>query len=243
MGNVLVLPGDTFSLMKPPESGLEIRGCDTLGQSNLDQKTTGQKTMRKILVLAALLTCFAGVSLAGTFWEFDSPANSNTNNTWAFGNTFTVNNTITVTALGYYDENGDGFIDPHEVGIYSAGGALLASTIVTSADPLVGHWRYAAIAGLTLTAGLSYEIVGVSHGDNYTWNDPGFVVDPNITYTGNGWDVSSVLVMPTQQNDVTDGYWGANAEFGSTTTPEPGTIGMMLGAGLLGLLTLRRRAR
>jgi PEP-CTERM motif len=197
-----------------------------------------KKLLLSIGLLAAPLACYGDVPL----WEFTTPGNSFTNGSWDFGNVFTVGSSnVVITELGYYDD-GDGLISPHDVGIYNfTTGNLLASTTVTNADPLTGHFNYAPIAPLTLLAGGEYEIVGVSGADNYTWNDPGFASNSSITYVGNTWQFgSSLAFMNFLQNDLSDGYWGPDAMIATDPTPEPATI-TLLGAVLACLAVFARR--
>jgi hypothetical protein len=72
---------------------------------------------------------------------------------------------LEVTALGFYDDGMNGNQDAHPVGIWTAGGTLLAQVTVPAgtAGTLVGSYRYAAISPLTLTAGQTY-VVGTYFG-------------------------------------------------------------------------------
>ncbi len=128
------------------------------------------KLLLSLLLLGALIA-YAGPTSA---WEFTTPGNSYTNGSWAFGAVFTVNDApITVTALGYYDDAADGFVSSHDLALYDMSGTPLAAITVTGVNPLVGHFRYADIEPLRLSANTQYEVVGVSQDDLYTWRDAG----------------------------------------------------------------------
>jgi hypothetical protein len=199
------------------------------------------KIMLKGGLVLGFLCCLVAVPAFGdqAAFSFTTPGTSYTDGSWTFGIDFTVGaSNLTVSALGYYDDALNGFVNNHEVGIYNSTGTLLASTTVTSADPLTGYFRYDSITPIVLLAGQTYRVVGVSHTDLYTWNDPGFASLAGITYLGDTYDLGTTLFDPTGQfhNDETDGFWGPNLLVGTSvvSAPEPGSIGLLV-LGLAGL--------
>lgn len=204
--------------------------------------------LKRLYYLAAfsVIMIAPGTVSASPLVEFTTPGNSYTNGSWTFGIDFSVGRSnILVTALGYYDDAGNGFVDNHEVGLYDSVGNLLGSGLATSASSLIGHFRYVDITPVTLLAGQTYRVVGVSHSDLYTYNDIGFAADPSITYLGDTYDPGTTLFDPTGQfhNDATDGFFGPNLFINgsSSPVPEPGAYGLV-GGGLAALLfKLRRR--
>ena len=203
----------------------------------------------------------ASAAYAGPAWEFTTPGNSFTNGQWDFATAFNVTSDVTVSGLGYYADPLTGNADGNPVAFYQCDdpsclgtGTLLATATVTNVFPLTGHFRYVTIAPITLIAGNSYEVAGVSNSDNYTWNDPGFATDPAITIlTDSGqasrWQARGDPAFLTGSGSLDipgeDGIWGPNVFLGPpvfTGVPEPTTWAMMLlGLGGLGAMARSRR--
>lgn len=77
----------------------------------------------------------------------------------ATGFRFTVATPVTVTALGLWDENGDGLADLHEVGIFRRTDLSTVATAVVpagTAASLIDGSRFVAISPVTLQAGVEY---------------------------------------------------------------------------------------
>ncbi len=180
------------------------------------------------------------------------PATAINNNNWIFADAFTVTSTVTASGLGYYADPSNGQVDANQVALYKCDTAgcfttatLLATATVTNIYPLNGHFRYVTISPVTLTPG-DYEVSGVSHGDNYTWNDIGFHTDPSIVYplSMTRWQLSGGnspdFLNYVNNNEIeTDGFHGPNVYLGSaggfTGTPEPASWALMIaGFGLVG---------
>jgi hypothetical protein len=215
--------------------------------------------MKKYLLAAATICGVVGFAVgasADPAWEFTSPGNSYTDGTWDFATAFTVNNAVTATGLGYYADPVTGNADGNPVAFYQCAdtaclttGTLLAQTDVTNIYALDGHFRYVTIAPITLIAGDSYEVAGVSNTDNYTWDDPGYTVDPDISLLpglsgqDGRWEAIGTPDFLTTSNEEDlgseDGYWGPNVFFGTPTfvgaVPEPSSLRMLLaGLGMIG---------
>jgi len=201
---------------------------------------------------AALSIGLATSAFAKAGWEFTSPGNSFTNGQWDFATAFTVNTNVTLSGLGYYADPQTGNVDGNPVAFYQCAdtdclttGTLLASTTVTNVYPLTGHFRYVTIALINLIAGVSYEVAGVSNVDNYTWDDPGFAVNPALSILDTSgqesrWASLSTPDFLTGSGNLDipgeDGIWGPNVFLGtpSFATPEPATWAMMI-IGFVGL--------
>ncbi len=196
-----------------------------------------------------MLIASASLLSAGTLGVTTSNDNvfSNTG-TWTLGYSFLVNSSITVTGLGVFDAGSDGLNVSHDVGLWDAAGNLLASTTVAAGTvaPLNGFYRMATISGVGLTAGNVYYVGSVNGIDNDGWmQDPStLIAAPQITYLSRQYEFSSGgLVFPDLVGSGSTGYFGGNFEFGTSTTPEPGTM-LMLGSGVLAAAgALRRKFR
>lgn len=116
--------------------------------------------------------------------EFDDPVGI-CNSRMTVGWEFSTDAACSVTALGFFDYEGNGLRARHEVGIYSLDGVLLVSTIIFKFDPLEGHFRYHDITPYLLSAG-DYRIAAFTGGvDAPAKLDPFTVlVDGGVTAAG-----------------------------------------------------------
>jgi len=200
--------------------------------------------MAKWLVALLLLP---GMAMAGTIGvDFASPGSTNNASVWNLGYSFTANQNVSVIGLGVFDYNLDGFAQDQQVGLWTSGGVLLASTYVSNTDPLTGFWRFHSIAPVGLVAGQTY-VVGSQGGEGYTWFTNGMTVAPQITFLQDAWIyLGNSSNNPLYFPDTTDGYgqgvgggfFGGNVMLG--TIPEPCTLALA-GPALLALAGLARR--
>lgn len=155
---------------------------------------------------------------------FISETGGNAANSGAtFGWQFTVNSSIQVNALGFFDSGQDGIASGGaQVGIFDSGTNLLASATVPAGivAPLVDQWRYVAIAPLQLLAGQTYVIAGFSSIEVFVTNSLSLTVDPAITYNG-GRAGAGVFVFPAISTGPNVGPFGPNFDFGPTSVGVP----------------------
>jgi hypothetical protein len=132
-----------------------------------------------------------------------------TNGAWSLGWSFTVgSDPVTVTALGSFDDGGNGFRDGSQhCGIFDSLGNLLVDAVVSSGDTLIGDFRYANVKPLTLSAGATYVAACTTGTDNYTFDPPSLTVDPRISFVQSRYLASATLVFPTDF-DADIGYFG-----------------------------------
>jgi hypothetical protein len=161
---------------------------------------------------------------------------------------FTPTADLTVTALGWYDHNGDGLTHDHPVGIYNTTTQTLVapSVLVTNTSPLDSaiNFRFTAVPNFTLTAGTTYTLVGYGEGPTF---DP-YVANPSggITFgTGVGFlrhrtARASGLEFPTTAGEIglTQAlFFGPNFQF---VVPEPAGICLAIVASVGLLLRMKR---
>jgi hypothetical protein len=146
--------------------------------------------------------------------------------TWGFG--FNVSSSLTVGALGFWDEGGDGLAESHEVGLWNASGVLLAQvTVDNSSTPSAsisgsGRWLFTALPGpLTLGAGdyLAGAYFPVTSPDalrqGTTGNALVITTIAGVTYLGpqRSPEPSGALAIPSLNqvsNGIPNGVFGPN---------------------------------
>lgn len=206
----------------------------------------------KKLAVAAAMICACSHALADSAaieWA-GNPQYVYSNGPYMMGYEFAVSTTQQASALGAFDDQGDGFITgSHQVGLWTLSGTLLATTTVSSSDALQGHFRYAAISGVTLNAGEHYIVAADNWGgggDNWAWRETGgmnLISAPGITHVQDKYAAGSGFMFAgTSEGTLRDGFYGANLRV--SAVPEPATYGMLgLGLGLIALFARRKATR
>jgi hypothetical protein len=204
--------------------------------------------------MGALLTTSASF---GAAVDFDDALISH-DTQLSLGFVFTTNQAIDITALGYYDEDHDGFLTNHEVGIFDESGALLISTILNAgtSSTLEGHYRYNAVSPITLAANSTFIIAATTFGpaDGFAYGRDGiditgFVVDPSITVESDAarflYQGDNILRLPTNHFGGFTIYGGPNFKLipaDGSEVPEPASVALTL-AGLTGVCFFSRKQR
>ena len=205
-------------------------------------------------VLACCLLVFVCRGVRGsTAASFDLPQQPRGSNASLVngvdGFDFTPTADLLVTALGWYDHDGDGLLHDHPVGVYVTGTQALAApaATVTTSSPLdpATSFRFAAVTPFTLTSGTTYTVVGYGEGpvfDPYV-RDPvgGITFGPGIEYVRHRTSRSNGLEFPTAAGEaglIQDLYFGPNFQY--TVIPEPASPLLLIGAASL---WVRRRRR
>jgi len=175
-------------------------------------------------------------------YEFTSQSALGDSRPFTLGFSFSLSGSTTVQALGYWE----GMVDASEtVGIWDTAGTLLASGTVSQSDAHIGHFLWASISPLALSAG-TYVIGGTYNGGPFASNASGVTTMPGFTWLSDRQVYGSGLNFPTVD---TGGGYGTNGipevNFSSTGigVPEPATWALMIGGfGLAGASLRRRKA-
>ena len=199
--------------------------------------------------LCCLMVAFAPSLQADTFGQAFNAAyvgQTLANGPYTLGWSFNVTSTITVTDLAVYHVNGAALLESHEVGIWNAAGGLVVSAFVPAGPcgelDQVGLQEWCDVAARAVLTPGTYTI-------GATWNsglDPmifpgqvGNVNGPNVAFIQNEF-IAGGFAEPINTTGDLNSYFGPNFEYGSTTTPEPGTM-IMFGTGVIGLAGVIRR--
>lgn len=178
-------------------------------------------------------------------------------NTWGWS--FTTDNTITITSLGWWDQGNDGLTDSHQVAIWDMSGNELVSGTVSAgtADPLISGFRFnSLIIGTTTLEPGAYVIGGLSSLHDHVTA----ILEPYGPNGGNGTVTlgSGISYIHTRTNESIDthmpgysfpayeerdddyGVFGPTFQYsigaGPSPVPEPSTmllgsfVGLILGA-------------
>jgi len=171
---------------------------------------------------------------------------------------FTVDNLITINALGIWDSNQDGLAYDHDIAIYDNSSPLITSTTVSSGSSalLVDKTRWVQIPEVELLPGVTYSIMA-SHmcisdangGDSCAFTD---VEGTTVTYASG---INHLLLFFSDNGnplDLTakdgqtpdDGYLGPNFAYLDefAVVPAPAAA-WLFGSGLVGLIGMARRKK
>jgi len=206
--------------------------------------------IKNILAAALVAALGMGSACASTIalqWsDSGSVGGSEQTRGWAFS----TDRAIKVTSLGWFDYEGNGLVNAHEVGIWDANGTLLLSGVVDAgdADPLLAGFRYSsALGGTGLLAAGSYVVAGLSTYDDDAWRNvdmASVTLGAGITYLEDRTSETAAFEFAGVAQGYDVGYFGANFQYDEVAAevPEPSAMALSLfGLGMMGLATRRRR--
>lgn len=162
---------------------------------------------------------------------------------YSLGWEFTVNQPITVTALGLFDlgsvPNFDpstyGLTESHDVGIYNSTGTSLLVSGTVSPGLSTNFFCYTSVTPTSLAVG-DYVIAAVTGQDYYTIEPATFKESLGITFQQDRFILSSILAYPDQPEGIT-GDFGPNFQY-EVAVPEPGIL-VLLAISMLTIFGLR----
>lgn len=206
--------------------------------------------MLALCATAALTLGAAGAAQAIAIhaaFEYATAPTGLTHSDLTLGQTFSLSSSVTLNALGYFD---DGQHNDHQVGIWDSSNVLVASTTVLGGAGFVGHFRWTGLSHFTTLGPGTYTIGGEVFAEDPIPFDPtGITTIPEFTYGGGVGHTGSGFVQPTTaRGDGNNAFLVANFSIVPSDTPpapvpEPAAWTLMIaGFGLAGA-ALRRRER
>jgi hypothetical protein len=211
----------------------------------------------RLLLFVAMVGASVGAAFGDAIitpaYEFNSISLSS-DTPISLGFWFQTNQAVVITDLGYFDETGNGFGMPHEVGLFDSAGALLTFTTLSAgeADPMIGHFRYRTIAPIELPSGTWYVLAATTSGPTDEWgyghsdDISGLSISPLISVPWNAaafvYQSDNTLRFPTERYGY-QLYSGPNMLLADPAmVPEPGGIALVVVGGIaLGLCGFRIR--
>jgi hypothetical protein len=193
------------------------------------------------LIALAVPGVASAASLGLDFQPGDVRITGSSNFTWTLGYEF--NDVVATSVVGLATWN-SGVVGNIEIGLWNAGGALLATATVNNASATTGaaDWLYSLITPVPLTPGDTY-LVGSIGETNYAYEVNPVVINPMISYNHNAW-TSGGLAFPgnASPSGAEHAFYGGNVLLSSV--PEPSTWAMMgIGFAGLGAVAVGRRRR
>jgi len=208
--------------------------------------------MRSVIIglAAAVAVVASGGPVAGEllFTAYDGESATDVNSNQTMGTRFLVLDVpLSVTRLGVYDDQHDGLLESHQVGVWHhISKELVGSAVVPagSSAELVGDWRFVDVTPFTLASGEEYRIGAFTGDADLDRNPHRGTLTPN-----------PAIQAPRVKNSYWDTGWGdpwrgdstvrvfANADV--LPVPEPSSIALLgiVSLGVVGHGRRRRRLR
>ena len=214
--------------------------------------------MNKITPILALLIGFAWTAPqaeASVITALTSVASGTTpNQPFTLGYRFTVNEAMSLTALGQFDVAGDGVDSSARVALFNwgTGDKLFETTLSGAALEETGHFDtyFVDIAPIALSVGVQYLVVTEVAAQDFVFGENIMNFDSSVQWIEGRATPSGSPAMPATANSSTfsiarsveaDGsYFGPNMKLAAI--PEPGVLSL-LGLGGMALLVCHRHLR
>jgi hypothetical protein len=150
---------------------------------------------------------------------------------------FSIDRYITVTALGFYDFEGNGLASPHQIGLWDANGVLLGTVEVPAGTSayLEHDFRWVDLPTPIVISSGTYTVAGTD-GDDAVATDYTRVMAAEITYIEGAWVDSGTLSYPTGSQPVA----GMGGNFQYDNVPEP-SVSTLIVLGTFSAWAARRR--
>ncbi len=198
--------------------------------------------MTSFIAISSLLSSIVAApshALSALGWTSSNNNPATTASTRGFAFNVVDANGVTVTDLSFYDENGDGLAQSHDIGLWDSTGILLASATASAGvvNPLSvnGLFRTVAVTPFLLPQGNNYAVGALflaNSGDRQAFNFINLTTPSQISYVETRFINDASLARPTNTNSVR-GLPGGSFEF-TPVTPVPFEFNPGLGLALLG---------
>ncbi len=208
-------------------------------------------TLLRQVRLAAAMACWAATLVATPALAQSAPAYTISGSSFYAGDspvtvgfTFTATQDVALTALGYHDHQQNGLANPHDIGLFSTSGTLLASATIAAGTgaPLIGEYRYVNLgSAFMLQSGTQYVLAAHTDGvDGYRYGGALTVsLDPRLTAPASPGRYLYGPNLAYPALSFFDFYATPNMLL---AVPEPGAWAMMVvGLAVVGGMARRRR--
>lgn len=164
----------------------------------------------------------------------------------SLGHAFSSSAATSLTALGVWESNGDGFASSHQVGVFNSAGTLLGLVTLSAgtSNALRSGFRYATLAApVNLNASATYFLAGTTLDDDWVFQASSISMAPGFSYLGSYFtSFTGGLAQFPASFAAGREYMTVHALTGADTVPEPLSLSLP-GTGLAAMVARRQYAR